>query len=174
MRIEKDFKDFVRLFNQHKVQYIMVGAYALAYHGLPRATQDFDLYVRPTPQNAAKIARALEEFGFADLDRRDLSQPGKVIMLGRPPMRIDLLTRISGVAWETTWKNKVRGTYGDQPVFIIGRNEFIANKRATGRTKDLADLEALGETPANKSRQSAAKKVRRASFKKSGKQSSRE
>lgn len=150
MRIEKDFRDFVRLFNTHKVEYILVGAYALAYHGLPRATQDFDLYIRPTLQNALKVAQALEEFGFAGLNRRDLSRPGKMVMLGRPPMRIDLLTRITGVTWQTAWKHRVLGTYGDVPINIIGKKEVIANKRAAGRIKDLADLEALGEAPGQK------------------------
>lgn len=150
MRFEKDFRDFVCLLNKHEVEYLMVGAYALGYHGVPRATQDFDLYVRPTPKNAARIARALEDFGFTGLDQRDLSEPGKVIMLGRPPMRIDLLMQISGVTWETAWKNKVRGSYGERPIFVIGRKELIANKRASGRTKDLADLEALGHAPIGK------------------------
>jgi hypothetical protein len=163
MRVEKDFEDLVRLFNGHKVEYLMIGAYALAYHGVPRATQDFDLYVRPTPENAVRIARALEEFGFAGVDQRDLSEPGKVIMLGRPPMRIDLLTRISGVNWQTAWNPKLRGTYGKQPLFVIGRNELIANKRASGRTKDLADLEALGFTAVKRPGQSKPKAVRRAS-----------
>jgi len=143
MRVEKDFKDFVSIFNKYHVQYIVVGAYALGYHGIPRATQDLDLYVRPNQRNAAKIARALEQFGFTGLDQRDLAEPGKVVMLGRPPMRIDLLTRISGVTWEAAWKNKMHGTYGGQDIFIIGSNELIVNKRAAGRTKDLADLEAL-------------------------------
>jgi hypothetical protein len=150
MTFEKDFRDFVCLLNRHEVEYVLVGAYALAYHGVPRATQDFDLYVRPTPQNAARMARALEEFGFVGLDQRDLSRSGKVIMLGRPPMRIDLLTRISGVTWATASANKLSGTYGDQLVFIIGKNELLANKKASGRTKDLADLEALGGAPAKK------------------------
>ena len=163
MRVEKDFEDLVRLFNGRKVEYLMVGAYALGYHGVPRATQDFDLYVRPTPENAVRIVRALEEFGFVGSDQRDLSEPGKVIMLGRPPMRIDLLTRISGVSWQTAWSHKLRGTYGKQSLFVIGRNELIANKRASGRTKDLADLEALGFAGVKRPGQSKPTAVRRAS-----------
>jgi hypothetical protein len=146
MKFEKDFRDFVSLLNKNDVEYLIVGAYALGYHGVPRATQDLDLYVRPTPKNAAKIVRALKEFGFAGLDEQDLSEPGKVIMMGRPPMRIDLLTRISGVSWETAWANKLTGRYGEQP-------ELLANKAASGRTKDLADLEALGKPPAKRTAQ---------------------
>ena len=85
MKFEKDFRDFVCLLNKHEVEYLVVGAYALGYHGVPRATLDFGVYVRPTPENAAKISRALEEFGFVGLDRRHLAEPGKVIMMGRPP-----------------------------------------------------------------------------------------
>ena len=165
MRFEKDFRDFVCLLNKHKVEYLIVGAYALGYHGVPRATLDLDVYVRPTPKNAAKIAQALEEFGFVGVDQRDLSKPGKVIMMGRPPMRIDLLTRISGVTWETAWVNKQSGRYGEQLVFIIGKNELLANKMASGRTKDLADLEALGKAPAKKPGQPP--RTRRARRKKS-------
>ncbi|HVN82737.1 MAG TPA: hypothetical protein VMW38_27385 [Terriglobia bacterium] len=150
MRIEKDFKDFVSLFNKYKVQYIVVGAYAVGYHGIPRATQDIDLYVRPNQRNAVRIARALEEFGFTGLDQRDLIEPGKVIMLGRPPMRIDLLTRISGVTWEAAWRNRESGDYGGQNIPIIGLKELIANKRAAGRAKDLADLEALTKRPSRR------------------------
>jgi hypothetical protein len=117
MRIEKDFEDFIQLLNNQNVEYLMVGAYALAFHGVPRATQDFEVYVRPTSKNAAKIAEALEEFGFEGIDQQDLLEPGKVIMMGRPPMRIDLLTSISGVRWDDAWKNRVRGRYGDQPIF---------------------------------------------------------
>jgi len=164
MKFEKDFRDFVCLLNKHEVEYLIVGAYALGYHGVPRATLDFDVYVRPTPENAAKISRALEEFGFVGLDRRDLAEPGKVVMMGRPPMRIDLLTRISGVSWETAWANKLSGTYGEEPIFIIGKNELLANKAASGRTKDLADLEALGETAAKKPGQ--LRRTRRARRKK--------
>jgi hypothetical protein len=171
MRIETDFEDFVRLFNNHKVEYLMVGAYALAYHGVPRATQDFDLYVRPTPKNADKIAQALEEFGFEGLHQQDLLEPGKVIMMGRSPMRIDLLTSISGVRWATAWKNKVRGRYGAQPIFVLGKNELIVNKRATARTKDLADLEALGAIQAKKPGPLKPKAARKTSSKKSARRS---
>jgi hypothetical protein len=121
MRIEKDFEDFIQLLNNQNVEYLMVGGYALAFHGVPRATQDFELYVRPTSKNAAKIAEALEEFRFEGVDQQDLLEPGKVIMMGRPPMRIDLLTSISGVRWDDAWKNRVRGRYGDQPILSLRR-----------------------------------------------------
>jgi hypothetical protein len=171
MRLETDFEDFVRLLNKHQVEYLIVGAYALAFHGVPRATQDFDIYVRPTSKNAAKIAEALEEFGFEDIDQQDLLEPGKVIMMGRPPMRIDLLTRISGVRWDHAWENKVSGRYGAVPIFVLGKNELISNKRATGRTKDLADLEALGAIQAKQPSPLKTKPARKLSSKKSGRRS---
>jgi hypothetical protein len=143
----------------------------LAFHGVPRATQDFDLYVRPTSKNAARIAEALEEFGFVGIDQQDLSEPGKVIMMGRPPMRIDLLTSISGVRWDHAWKNKVSGRYGAQPIFVLGKKELISNKRTIGRTKDLADLEALGAVQAKEPGPLKSKPAGKLSSKKSARRS---
>src|SRR5262245_39196321 len=143
MRFESDFEDVLRCFNAHSVEFLVVGAYALAHHGIPRATQDLDLYVRPTWENAQRVVEALESFGFSGLDQREVATPGKVIMMGRPPMRIDLLTRITGVTWDEAWEGREALNYGKQQVFVIGRHQLIANKAATGRTKDKADWELL-------------------------------
>ena len=145
MEIPNDFKELLELFNKHKVEYLIVGGYALAFHGAPRVTGDIDLYVRPAAQNAARILAALEEFGFGSLDLSvdELTKPGMVIQLGVPPVRVDIITRISGVSWEKADADKVPGRYGDVPVHFISRDDFIANKKATGRRKDAADLEAL-------------------------------
>jgi hypothetical protein len=147
MEIPNDFKELLELFNKHKVEYLIVGGYALAFHGAPRVTGDIDLYVRPAAENAGRILTALEEFGFGSLDLSvdELTKPGMVIQLGVPPVRIDIITRISGVSWEKADADKVPGHYGDVPVHFIGRDDFIANKKATGRLKDAADLEALDE-----------------------------
>ena len=147
MEIRNDFKELLELFNKHKVEYLVVGGYALAFHGAPRFTGDIDLYVRPVHENAERILHALDEFGFGSLDlsEEDFATPGKVVQLGVPPVRIDIITRISGVSWEKADESKVSGEYGGTPVHFISREDLIANKRETGRKKDAADIEALGE-----------------------------
>jgi len=147
MEIRTDFKELLELFNKHKVEYLIVGGYALAFHGAPRATGDIDLFVKPTNENAGRILAALDDFGFGSLNlsKDDFTTPGMVVQLGVPPVRIDIITRVSGVSWEKADAGKTLGFYADIPVFFIGRDDFIANKRATGRRKDAADIEALGE-----------------------------
>jgi len=147
MDVQKDFSDLLKLFNAHGVEYLIVGAYALALHGVPRFTGDLDVLIRPTRQNGARVLAALAEFGFhfPNLTVADFETPDNVIQLGLPPVRIDILTAITGLSWEQAAANKVAGAFGELRVNYIGREEYIANKRAAGRKKDLADLEALGE-----------------------------
>ena len=147
MDLPNDFKELLELFNKHRVEYLIVGGYALAFHGAPRVTGDIDLFVRPTSENAERILAALDEFGFGSLNlsKEDFTTPGMVVQLGVPPIRIDIITRVSGVSWEKADAGKVPGHYGRTPVHFIGREDFIANKRATGRARDAADIEALGE-----------------------------
>ena len=148
METPQDFKDLLALFNAHKVEYIIVGAYALAFYGAPRFTGDMDLLVRPDTKNGMRIVQALQEFGFASLGltAADFSAPDKVIQLGVAPARIDLLTSLTGVSWEEAAADRIEGSYGDLKVSFIGKAQFVRNKRATGRKKDLADLESIGET----------------------------
>lgn len=124
-----------------------MGGYALAFHGVPRYTGDMDFFVRVSAKNAMRIMAALNEFGFgsADLTTEDFLKENMVVQLGVPPVRVDIVTSLTGISWEEAYSNKVQGKYGNVPVFYIGRQEFISNKKATGRHKDLADLEALGE-----------------------------
>ena len=147
MEIQQDFKDLLVLFNSHRVEYMIVGGYALAYHGAPRYTGDIDIYVKPDSQNARRIMKALNEFGFGPtgLTANDFEIPDKVIQLGVPPVRIDIMTSITGVGWEKAFSGSTKGKYGDVPVRYIGFKEFVMNKRAIGRKKDLSDLEALNE-----------------------------
>ena len=147
MEVQQDFRELLALLNAHGVEYVIVGAHALAYHGAPRYTGDMDIYVRPDIENARRIMAALDDFGFGSvgLAETDFSAPDRVIQLGYPPVRVDLVTSITGVSWDEVFAHKVAGKYGDLPVHYIGRQEFVANKRACGRKKDLADLEALGE-----------------------------
>ena len=147
MEAQPDFRELLVLFNEHKVEYVIIGGYALAFHGAPRYTGDIDIFIKPDPDNAQRIMKALDAFGFGSvgLTAEDFQYPDKVVQLGVPPVRIDIVTSVTGVTWETVAENKVEGKYGDVYVCYIGRNEFISNKRAVGRKKDLADIEALGE-----------------------------
>jgi len=147
MEVQKDFRDLLELLNAHKVEYLIVGAYALAFHGAPRYTGDMGIYVKPNLTNAQRIMAALNDFGFgsAELSATDFEVEDKVVQLGLPPVRVDIATSIIGVSWEEAASGRIEGKYGDVFVYYIGRQQFISNKRALGRKKDLADLEALGE-----------------------------
>ena len=146
MEAQPDFKELLALFNAHQVEYMIVGAYALGFHGAPRYTGDLDLLVKPDLENARKILKVLQEFGFRSLDItvEDFTTKERVVQLGVPPVRIDLLTSITGIEWEQAVSHRVSGTFGDVPTFFIGLDDFIANKKACGRHKDLADVEVLG------------------------------
>lgn len=145
MEAQPDFKELLTLFNVNGVDYLIVGGYALAFHGQPRYTGDIDVFVKPDPANARRIITALEAFGFKsdDLTAADFESPDKVVQLGVPPVRVDIITALSGVSWEEAFLGKSAGFYDDLPVFFIGLRQFLANKKATGRKKDLADIEAL-------------------------------
>jgi hypothetical protein len=147
MEVQPDFRELLKLLNAHAVEYVIVGGYALAFHGAPRYTGDIDILINPTASNSQRIMAALEKFGFGSvgLSERDFQYPGKVIQLGVSPVRVDLITSITGVSIDDAFTNSVDGKYGDIPVRYIGRDQFIHNKRATGRLKDMSDLEALGE-----------------------------
>jgi len=147
MDVQPDFRDLLALLNEHRVEYLIVGGYALAFHGAPRFTGDIDIFVRPDSENASHVLEALAAFGFRfpDLTADDFENPSKVVQLGVPPVRIDIITSISGVSWEEADAAKEPGVFGDVPVSYIGRREYIRNKRSAGRKKDLADIEALGE-----------------------------
>ncbi len=145
MEAQKDFKELLELFNKHNVEYIIVGAYALAFHGCPRYTGDLDILVKPDLNNAKNILASIKEFGFESLSltAEDFSSPEKVVQLGIPPIRIDLLTSLTALTWEQIESHKVKGEYGDIPVYFIGKDELIINKKALGRHKDLADIESI-------------------------------
>ena len=147
MEAQPDFKELLALFNALHVKYIIVGGYALAFHGAPRMTGAIDIFVEPSKDNALKILEVLKEFGFGHIGLKieDFSQRNNVIQLGRPPVRIDILTSLTGVSWEKVYRTKKKGEYGGTPVFFIGRKMLLKNKRSIGRKKDQADLEALGE-----------------------------
>ncbi len=147
MAAQRDFEELLELLNSKRIKYLIVGGYALAFHGAPRYTGDIDIFVKPDSQNASLIISALKKFGLGSLEikKSDFEKPGFVIQLGFPPVRIDLITSLTGVSWKESFSNKVRGKYGNVPVNYIGREQLIKNKKALGRTKDLADIEALGQ-----------------------------
>lgn len=144
-----DFHDVLAAFVAHDVRFLVVGAHALAAHGVPRATGDLDLWMEPTPENAARTWQALAAFGAPleslNLAERDFVEPGRVIQLGLPPYRIDVMTSLSGVGFQEAWADRLAGTLFEVPVAFIGREAFARNKRASGRPKDLEDLRSLGE-----------------------------
>ena len=140
-----DFVDLLRAFIGADVRFLVVGAYALAHHGRPRATGDLDVWVEPTTANAPRVVSALATFGapMADITESDFATPGVVFQIGVPPGRIDVLTELTGLAFDEAWPGRDAGRFGDLTVDFIGRDAFIRNKRATGRAKDLGDIEGL-------------------------------
>jgi len=144
--VNQDFVDLLRAFCDHEVRFLVVGAYALGVHGRPRATGDLDVWVDATPDNAGRVMSALRAFGapMTDITTEDFSRPGIVYQMGLPPYRIDVLTALTGLSFADAWPDRVPGVFGPVTVDVIGRDAFIANKRATGRTKDLGDIESLG------------------------------
>lgn len=142
MHLDPDFREFVRLFIANEVRFLVVGGYAVAAHGLPRYTGDLDTWVWVNSVNAARVLRSLEAFGFAGLDLTvdDFTVPDRVIQLGYPPYRIDILTSIEGVEFDDAWARRVDINLDGILVPFIGREDLLANKRAAGRPQDVADV----------------------------------
>jgi hypothetical protein len=145
MKLNKDLREFIALLNCTRVKYLIVGGHAVAFHGRPRFTADFDFFVERTPDNASRLAQVVGAFGFSALGLKseDFLQPDVVVQLGRPPNRIDLLTSIDGVEFSNAWRRKVEGSIDGIPVPFISKEDLLANKRATGRPQDLADAAEL-------------------------------
>ena len=145
MALSKDWREFLELLNSRGVDYVIVGAQSLAFHGRPRHTGDLDILVRPTPDNALLLLALLNQFGFeqSSFKETDFLQPEQIIQLGRVPNRIDLLTSLTGVNTDDAFDAKVSAIIDGIHVFVLGRDALIRNKRAVGRPQDLADLAAL-------------------------------
>ncbi|WEK19058.1 MAG: hypothetical protein P0Y49_19975 [Candidatus Pedobacter colombiensis] len=148
MIFEQDFIDFIELLNVHGVDYMIVGAHALAYHGRPRHTGDLDIWIKPSSDNASKMVAVLNDFGFGSLGltEQDFLKENYVTQLGYPPLRIDILNAVSGVEFDEAYINKVDGLVDELKVNFININEFIKNKEASGRKKDLGDIASLKKT----------------------------
>lgn len=150
MTVNRDFRDLFAALNAAGAEFLVVGGYALAVHGHPRFTKDLDVWVRAGTENARKVWAALDAFGapLGQLSPKDLEAPGIVFQMGLPPNRVDVLTGIDGVTFEDAWARRIDSAYGDQPVQVIGLEELIRNKLATGRAQDALDARTLrGKQP---------------------------
>jgi hypothetical protein len=148
--LNDDFRDLLILFAEGGVEFVIVGAYALSFHGAPRASGDIDLFVRPDAENADRVFGALARFGAplasAGVKPTDFARPGSVYQIGLPPRRIDILTQISGVTFDEAWSSHVSGEVEGRQIAFIGREALLKNKEATGRPKDVADAARLRRT----------------------------
>ena len=143
--LNEDYRDMLHVLSDEKVKFLLVGAYALAAHGYPRATMDIDIWVMPSPQNADAVLRALRRFGapLHNLTKEDLQKDGTIFQIGVAPRRIDIITAATGLQFEETYRRSLSVNIEGIEVHIPSIDDLIRNKRALGRTKDLADAEAL-------------------------------
>jgi predicted nucleotidyltransferase len=154
--LNKDYKEMLQCLLEENVRFLLVGAYAVAVHGFPRATKDIDFFVWATPENAANLMRALTKFGapLHDISEADLSSEGVVFQIGNSPRRIDIMTNISGVKFEQAYANRTTISIEGIEVPVISLEDLIANKRASARTQDLADVEKLESVSLQKGKHS--------------------
>ena len=145
--LSKDFKEFVALLKEHGAEYMIVGDYAVGVHGYPRYTGDLDIWLKPDRENAERVMRALRDFGFGGLSISvdDLTKENNIIQLGQPPLRIDLLMSIDGVTFEESFANRVERTFDGLAMYFIGYHDLVKNKKASGRHRDLDDVENMPE-----------------------------
>ena len=145
IRLPPDFREFLRLLSSHRVEYLLIGGYAVGYHGYPRPTGDMDVWIAVSSLNAARVVAALVEFGFRaeDVPVALFAQAGKIVRMGIPPMRLEILTTISGVDFAACYARRVPLEVDGVVVNLIGLDDLKANKKASGRHKDLNDLEQL-------------------------------
>lgn len=138
-------KEFIKLLNSHKVKYLIVGAHAVAYHGYPRLTGDIDFFIEISSINATRLEAVMKDFGFIGepFTAEKFMEAHNVFQLGRQPNRIDLITTISGVAFDQAWSSKVKAELDSLPVYFISKELLIQNKKASGRAKDLLDVKEL-------------------------------
>ena len=144
----QDFKDLFVELNAHGVEFLVVGAHALAAHGHVRATKDLDVWVRPDRENATRVIRALSAFGAPThaVTEDDFAVPGITFQIGIEPVRIDIITAVDGLTFEPAWQNRITSEYGGERVFVVSREDLIRNKRAAARPQDLVDVAALERT----------------------------
>lgn len=143
--MEPDFRDLIGLLSKWNAEFLVVGAHALGAHGIVRATQDLDIWVNPTHENAKRVWNALAEFGapMENTFEDDFVHPKRVVQVGIEPLRVDVMTSVTGVTFDQAWKNRIVVKIAGMNVPVIGREQLIQNKRASGRPKDLLDVQAL-------------------------------
>jgi hypothetical protein len=147
MIFEQDFIDFIQFLNDNEVKYMVVGAYALSLHGRPRNTGDLDIWIKPDKENARKMVQVIKDFGFEtlNLSEVDFLRKNYVTQLGYPPLRIDILNSVTGINFDEAYQEKVEIVIDNLKISFIGENDFIKNKQAVGRAKDLGDIDALNK-----------------------------
>jgi hypothetical protein len=145
IQIPQDWSEFVGFLRRHETRFLVIGAHALAAYGRPRYTGDFDIFVDPSPENVERVSRAVRDFVGAGDDVTDALLHGKIIQIGEPPMRLDIIPRIDGVSFEEAWLGCMPVRLNEHAVNMIGRTEYIKNKKAAARDKDLLDLALLAE-----------------------------
>ena len=149
MELPSEWLEFLSLLQRHDARFVIVDAYAMAAHGRPRASQDIDIFVEPSAENAERVAKALDEFGYPELAKESIEafrNPPRMASLGVPPLRIDIMNHIDGVPFQSAYEGALEETLGGIHVRFIGLADFVATKRASGRTKDLLDVELLKES----------------------------
>lgn len=148
MKLQADLREFIELLSSHQVEFLVVGGHSVAFHGYPRLTDDLDLFVRPTIENGRRVLAVLEEFGFGDLEvtAETFTDPSRMVVLGRKPNRIDILTSISGVSFDEAWGDRTPGDLDGLSVHYLSRKHLVQNKTAAGRPQDLADVAKLPGT----------------------------
>lgn len=148
MNLDQDFKEFIELLNRNQVKYLVIGGYAVSFHGHPRYTKDIDFWIEMDDANADRTLRALDEFGFGGvgITKTDLLTPDRILQLGFPPQRIDIITTPPGVSFSQCFERRVLGTVDGVEILFIDRENLIVNKTASGRPQDLADVDHLSES----------------------------
>ncbi|MDB5141345.1 MAG: nucleotidyltransferase family protein [Mucilaginibacter sp.] len=151
MTLDKDFEDFVGLLNKHNVDYMIIGGYALAFHGKPRHTGDLDIWIDVSDKNAQKMLSVVNEFGMASLgmEKADFLQKGIITQIGYPPLRIDILNEIDGVNFKEAYPNKLVIDVDGLQVNYIGLDDLIKNKQVSGRHQDISDVNELNKLKKN-------------------------
>lgn len=163
MELHPDWKEFLELLMRHGVRFVIVGGHAVAANGRPRYTEDLDVFVDRSEANARRLGRVLAEFGLANTARawRQFTRPNKILFIGVPPLRIDVLTSISGVTFAEAWKGRLVATTDLGAIPTLGLTQLRLNKAASGRPKDLADLAILAELHTSRNKPSPSQRKRR-------------
>ena len=150
-KLNKNFEDFLRLLNEKKVKYLVVGGYAVAFHGFVRATGDLDVFIENSEENAENLVRVYIEFGFniTEMNKNLFLEKGKIVRIGIPPLRLEIINDISGVAFQKCYPDRIEEKIGDIIICFLDLENLLKNKKAANRPKDVADIDGLTRRKAN-------------------------